>query len=176
MFCRHVGTAALKRVYNPKIVGNTVILVLAARFFYAQAMTDSTIAPPPANPRFSSTNVSWLLDMRKDAMKTISSITFLVGKGGKGYRFSGDTAGSRFQHRRFRYRKSGGATVEPLPWNLVITSALSVQPKYFCLGRHRVSQATTLRRQKKGARAPLYRRLCLRLPPTAVRSTVRPCR
>ena len=41
--------------------------------------TDSTIAPPQ-NQRFSLTNVSWLLDTRKDAMKRISAcITFVCG-------------------------------------------------------------------------------------------------
>ena len=42
--------------------------------------TDSTIAPPQ-NQRFSLTNVSWLLDTRKDDMKNTIFIYFLVCKG-----------------------------------------------------------------------------------------------
>ena len=43
-------------------------------------VTDSTIAPPPKNSDFILTNVSWLLDTRKDAMKQMSSRIFLVAK------------------------------------------------------------------------------------------------
>ena len=66
---------------------------------------------PLQNQRFSLLNVSWLLHTKMDAMKTKSLIYFLVGKGPsnddvwvgcKGYRISGDTAGSWFQNRRFR--------------------------------------------------------------------------
>ena len=42
--------------------------------------TDSTIAPPQ-NQRYSLTNVSWLLDTRKDKIETKESIYFLVCKG-----------------------------------------------------------------------------------------------
>ena len=38
-------------------------------------------SPPPKNQRFSITNVSWLLDTRKDAIESKVSIYFLVCKG-----------------------------------------------------------------------------------------------
>ena len=43
--------------------------------------TGSTIAPPPQNQRFSLTNVSGLLDTRKDTLETKVSTYFLVCKG-----------------------------------------------------------------------------------------------
>ena len=42
--------------------------------------TDATIAPPPQRQRFSLTNVSWLVDARKDAIEKTLSIYFLVCK------------------------------------------------------------------------------------------------
>ena len=52
--------------------------------------TDSTIAPPK-NQRFSLTNVSWLLDTRKDDMKNTIFMYFLVCKG----RSNDDVVGAR---------------------------------------------------------------------------------
>ena len=43
--------------------------------------TDSAIAPPPKNQRFCLTNVSWLLDTRKDTVEAEVPIHFLVCKG-----------------------------------------------------------------------------------------------
>ena len=70
---------------------------------------------------FFNENVSWLLDTRKDAMKRISSHTYVLVReglltddvgGGKGHRISADTAVVWFQNRPFRKREIGGATVE----------------------------------------------------------------
>ena len=61
--------------------------------------TDSTIAPP-RNQRFALTNVSRLLNTRKDVMKKLSPSIFLIAKepshddvgvAGKGHRTSEDT-------------------------------------------------------------------------------------
>ena len=43
--------------------------------------TDSTLASPPLKPRFSFTNVLWLLDTRKDTLENKVSIYLLVCKG-----------------------------------------------------------------------------------------------
>ena len=65
--------------------------------------------PPRQNQQFSSRNVYWLLDTRKDAMKKLSLYVFRLQRttersrrGGKGHHISGDTAGSWFRNRRFR--------------------------------------------------------------------------
>ena len=85
--------------------------------------TDSTttIAPPKKTQLLSSTNVSWLLDMRKDAMKKNHHIFSCLQRtieqrrrDGKGHRMSGDKAGSWFQNRRFRQRNFWGSTAERL--------------------------------------------------------------
>ena len=47
---------------------------------YGSPPTDSTIAPRP-NQRFSLTNVSWLLDTKKEIIENKVSIYFLVCKG-----------------------------------------------------------------------------------------------
>ena len=64
--------------------------------------TDSTIAPPQ-NRRCSLTNVSWLLDTKKDAAKTPSSQCFLVCEGLSNDDF-GVARGTGFQE----IRRGGG--------------------------------------------------------------------
>ena len=77
---------------------------------YKHSRCDSTIAPP-RNRRDSLTNVSWLLDTKKDAVKKSIVKYFVVckdlsnddvGVGGKGHRIPGNPAGSWFQNWRFR--------------------------------------------------------------------------
>ena len=79
--------------------------------------------PPPQNQRFSITNVFlfWAARHEEECYKNNVFKHFLVCKGlsnrrrgGNEHRISGDTPGSWFQNRRFRLRKSGGATVERL--------------------------------------------------------------
>ena len=79
--------------------------------------------PPTVEQRFCLTNVSCLLDARKNAEKQkYLHIYFFVCKGlsngdvgvARATVFSSDTAGSWFQNQRFRSRKVVGAAVEGL--------------------------------------------------------------
>ena len=85
-------------------------------FLHSEAKTlisreDRFYDTPTQNQRFSKTDVSRLLDTKKDAMEAITSIIFLcVHKGlldddvgvARGNRVRGELTGSQFQNRRFR--------------------------------------------------------------------------
>ena len=92
-------------------------------------VTDSTTPPPPQNQRFCLTNVSWLLDTRKNAKRTTVFKYFFVCKG-LSKNDVGVTMGTVFQEIRpgvgfkagdFVKEYLGGATVERVKYTTRIT-------------------------------------------------------
>ena len=89
-----------------------------------EQVTDSTVAPPPPNQRFSSTIFSWLLHTRNDAMKKMFSCISLVAKdyrsmtsgrqGAPYFRIYGRELVSKPAISLKKGRGGGGATVERL--------------------------------------------------------------
>ena len=64
----------MRRMVKPKICYQRV----SYQRHEGYDVTDSTIAPPPKNPAISLTNVSRLLNTKKDAMKIIFSIHIIL--------------------------------------------------------------------------------------------------
>ena len=102
---------------------------------YVLCRTVSTIASPQIQ-RLSLTNVSWLLDTRKNAAtKTMSSSILLFAKdyrtmtsGWQGAPYIRRyTAGSWFKNRRFHQRKSGRATVKRLVGGSLFTNGFWIK-------------------------------------------------
>ena len=82
-------------------------------------MTGSYYDSPPRNQRFSLTNVSWLLDTRKDTIENEVFIYFLMRQGlsiddvgvSRDTVFQEIRPGTGFETGDFAKEKSGGATV-----------------------------------------------------------------